>query len=145
MCAGEYGGDTDESIQTVFTLIRQSLGELPIVDDELKRVAQLEDGTADAASDKKDTEMKAQVSKSCNKLSHVLCRSSSSSQPMERTPHNRRWCRPVAVGWVVARRQILLIHTPTDHRCAGSCLMVTFSSALLLAVCSSNLSHAMCN
>ena len=46
------------------TLVRQSLGELPIVDDEL-RMAAGQDGESDA---NKDSEMKAQVCYECHQF-----------------------------------------------------------------------------
>ena len=52
---GEYC-DTVEDIQNLITLIRQSLGDLPIVDDELKRAAGLV-----SPSNSADDELKANV------------------------------------------------------------------------------------
>jgi hypothetical protein len=54
---GEYC-DSRESAQEVMTLMRQSLGELPIVDDEMREAAG-ERGEIDTT---KDTELKAKVS-----------------------------------------------------------------------------------
>ncbi len=41
---GEYC-ETSEDIQTLITLIRQLLGDLPIVDDEIRRAAGIENST----------------------------------------------------------------------------------------------------
>lgn len=54
---GEYAG-TAESVQGVMTLVRQSLGELPVVEDELRSAEETEDAGRIASA---DAEMKASV------------------------------------------------------------------------------------
>ncbi len=58
---GEYC-DSKDAIQAVMTLLRQSLGDLPIVDTEIRLAGGegVDDSTTNAASTA-DTEMKVQV------------------------------------------------------------------------------------